>query len=181
MKKSITAATAIKKLRSNQLKENIENARGFSYSVKSDDPRASQINQDNKLIALDKVRTKLTKQNLSTQKIFDLAVELSLQNEILKLDNAELSGSIKLLTEANKLMQQADFDAAKVGGIGKSQKYEKNKRIAHQEYLRMSKNKKVSAAMLLNHLNKNFSPETIDGIQPWAMGTIKGWIRDFKK
>jgi len=181
MKKIITSATAIKKLRSNQLKLNIEHARGFSFSVDSDDPRSAQISKNNKSIAIERIRKDLNKRRLSNQEIFDLATELSLQNEILKLDNAELTNSMNLLVKANKLMQQAGQEAAKVGGKGKSQKYDKNKQIAHQEYLRMSKAKKVSAEMLFNQLILNFTPENTEGIQPWALGTIKGRHRSFKK
>jgi hypothetical protein len=181
MKKPITAATAIKKLRSNQLNASVENARGFSYSADSSDPRATQISKGDKSIAIERIRINLNKQQLSNKEIFDLAIELSLQNEILRLDNAELSSSMKLLMKANILMRQAEAQAAKVGGKGKSQNYEKNKRIAHEEYLRMSKAKKVSAAMLLKHLEVNFPPELIEDIQPWAEGTIRGWHRSFKK
>jgi hypothetical protein len=181
MKKSITSATAIKKLRSNQLKLSVEHARGFSFSVDSDDPRAAQISKNNKSIAVERIRKDLNKRQLNSKEIFDLAIELSLQNEILKFDNAELTNSMNLLVKANKLTQQADQEAAKVGGNGKSQKYDKNKKIAHQEYLRMSKAKKVSAAMLFNHLTLNFTPEANEGIQPWALGTIRDWHRSFKK
>ena len=181
MKKSITSATAIKKLRSNQLKLSVEHARGFSFSVDSDDPRAAQISKNNKSIAVERIRKDLNKRQLNSKEIFDLAIELSLQNEILKFDYAELTNSMNLLVKANKLTQQADKEAAKVGGKGKSQKYEKNKLIAHQEYLRMSKTKKVSAVMLFNQLILNFTPENTEGIQPWAQGTIKGWHRSFKE
>lgn len=181
MKKSITAATAIKKLRNNQLISNLDNARGFSYHADSNDPRASQASKANKSFAIERIRTNLKKQQLSNQEIFDLAIELSLQNEILRLDNAELSKSMKILIKSNKLSQQADLKASKVGGKGKSQKYEKNKHIAHEEYLRMSKVKRVSAAMLFNHLVVNFPPAPNEGIKPWTEGTIKDWHRSFKK
>lgn len=181
MKKLIATATALKKFRGNQLKAKVDSARGFSYSANANDPRATQISKDNKFTAIEEIRKNLSKRELSNQEIFDLAAELILQNEILKLDNAELSNSMKLLIKANRLMQQAELEAAKVGGKGKSQKYDKNKQIAHQEYLRMSKAKKVSAVMLLNHLTLNFTPENNEGIQPWALGTIRGWHRSFKK
>jgi hypothetical protein len=174
--------TASRKLAESQLKSAAINARGFSFKSGSKDPREALLSKANRDILLGEISKELREKNLNHEKLTQLASEMILQNQILKKDNLDLNTKISHLIKSIEKYEKSRKLAKYVGCIGKTTNWDKNRAIAKDEYLKMSKGgKKISARQLFDHLMYKFPYSQKADLKEWKEGTIRDWHREFKK
>lgn len=183
--------TIIKKLRKKELESAASHSKGFSFKVGSNDPRESLLSETRKATSISKIIKEIRKAKLSASQTTQQLAELTLENQLLKLEVSNLTRSNKRLSKNINAFILVEKEAAKAGGISKSEILNHNKTIAEREYLRISKVQKVSAKKLYNHLVSEFPTQANDHeldkkrpeseydhkLKPWRFGTIRDFHR----
>lgn len=174
--------TASRKLAEDQLKSATINARGFSFKSGSKDPREALLSKTKRELVLAEIRRELREKNLNYEKLTQLASEMTLQNQILKKDNLDLNTKISHLIKSIEKYEKSRELAKFVGCIGKTTNWDKNRAIAKDEYLKMTKGgKQISAQQLFDHLIYKFPYSLKADFKEWKFGTVRDWHRAFKK
>jgi len=179
MKKIVSDATALKNLWAREYKVTLDGVRGFSFKVNDGDPRESQASEKIRIQAISKIKKDLLKQKLTTNQLIDQLAMLTLRLKVMESDNTSLLNSNNRLIKAAKKAQDSATISSKEGAKKKNSFYEDNKKLAEEEYLRMSQNgqRTISPARLQARLESKY-PNTQ---KPWRLGTLKDWVAEFRK